>query len=485
MENSHSEVLLQQSAEDKAIPASSNTSFEVRPMAAALPTPLVAHDFRPSSTGLRLDDQDQMCWAGANSFALPNTVHQPALIHMSIPFQDSGTVSYAQSENGMSYNNNYDLRFSNQYDDPTYSQSYVRPEQHDVINEDDMSDAYPPAAYQFEPHQQCDSMDLSDIDIKGQLMQMSNDYEQYHYELQAQKEDLFGYRSPYSDLTRASTPSASGCEDTAIDKEQPYAQLIYHALMNAPEKTMILRDIYEWFKQNTDKANGSETKGWQNSIRHNLSMNGAFEKVDQPCEDSRKGFMWRLTEEAIRDGVKSTTRYRSKQPNKRGHRVQPLPQRQASGAKGGQAARRSAKVRRSHRMHDNMHMSRSVPSAFDPVYDNSDTSMAYPPSPYYGSEADFAYSIKPPNPGNPYPGSQPTMFTTQRSYMGTPLSHGLPVHDTAFLIDHSPEGSLYTDSPSPEADSLPTPTNQHIWNDDISLGAPFVFDEIAYRDYAG
>jgi hypothetical protein len=37
---------------------------------------------------------------------------------------------------------------------------------------------------------------------------------------------------------------------------------------------MILRDIYEWFKNNTDKASASETKGWQNSIRHNLSMNG-------------------------------------------------------------------------------------------------------------------------------------------------------------------------------------------------------------------
>ena len=63
-------------------------------------------------------------------------------------------------------------------------------------------------------------------------------------------------------------------EDGIVDKEQPYAQLIYQALLNAPNKTMILRDIYEWFKNNTDKASASETKGWQNSIRHNLSMNG-------------------------------------------------------------------------------------------------------------------------------------------------------------------------------------------------------------------
>ena len=67
--------------------------------------------------------------------------------------------------------------------------------------------------------------------------------------------------------------------------------------------------------------------------------------------------MWRLTDEAIREGVKSTTRYRSKQPNKRGHRTQqPQPQRQASGAKGGQAARRSARMKRSGRMQDTSHV---------------------------------------------------------------------------------------------------------------------------------
>jgi hypothetical protein len=93
----------------------------------------------------------------------------------------------------------------------------------------------------------------------------------------------------------------------------------------------------------------------------------AFEKVHQPCEESREGFMWRLTDEAIREGVKSTTRYRSKQPNKRSHRTQqPQPQRQASGAKGGQAARRSANLRRSKRMNgqyrNDPYISRSVPA---------------------------------------------------------------------------------------------------------------------------
>ena len=61
--------------------------------------------------------------------------------------------------------------------------------------------------------------------------------------------------------------------DASISSE-PYAQLIYKALMSAPEHKMVLKEIYEWFERNTDKAKNNSSKGWQNSIRHNLSMNG-------------------------------------------------------------------------------------------------------------------------------------------------------------------------------------------------------------------
>lgn len=65
----------------------------------------------------------------------------------------------------------------------------------------------------------------------------------------------------------------SGEDDKECNLEEPYAKLIYRALMAAPNHAMVLKDIYKWFADNTDKAS-SPTKGWQNSIRHNLSMNG-------------------------------------------------------------------------------------------------------------------------------------------------------------------------------------------------------------------
>ena len=52
-----------------------------------------------------------------------------------------------------------------------------------------------------------------------------------------------------------------------------YASLIYEALMKAPDHRLVLRDIYHWIEENTDKANDPSFTGWQNSVRHNLSMN--------------------------------------------------------------------------------------------------------------------------------------------------------------------------------------------------------------------
>jgi hypothetical protein len=72
--------------------------------------------------------------------------------------------------------------------------------------------------------------------------------------------------------------TASSAADTssnaASDKRNSlaYAQLIHRAFMSTPGHAMTLQQIYQWFRDNTDKAKLGG-KGWQNSIRHNLSMN--------------------------------------------------------------------------------------------------------------------------------------------------------------------------------------------------------------------
>ncbi|KAI1641355.1 hypothetical protein F4809DRAFT_5774 [Biscogniauxia mediterranea] len=137
--------------------------------------------------------------------------------------------------------------------------------------------------------------------------------------------------------------------------EEPYAQLIYRAFMSRDRHAMTLQEIYQWFRDNTDKAK-SESKGWQNSIRHNLSMNAAFVKRDRrptpsdPLNDSgepKKSTEWVLEDWAVRDGVQSTTRYRKGNPGRRAGsgshgRLHGNPSaRASSGRKGGLSASRA------------------------------------------------------------------------------------------------------------------------------------------------
>ncbi|RPB14901.1 winged helix DNA-binding domain-containing protein, partial [Morchella conica CCBAS932] len=78
----------------------------------------------------------------------------------------------------------------------------------------------------------------------------------------------------------------------------PYAVLIHRALMSSPEKKMVLADIYDYFREKIPRFKRVKGRGWMNSIRHNLSMNGAFLKQDRPPDDPGKGYIWVLSDEA-------------------------------------------------------------------------------------------------------------------------------------------------------------------------------------------
>lgn len=194
--------------------------------------------------------------------------------------------------------------------------------------------------------------------------------------------------------------------------------------------------------------------------------------------------MWRLTKEALREGVKSTTRYRSKQPNKRGNRTHhPQPQRQASGAKGGVAARRSANVRRSKRVLDHYRSSpyaaRSVPSAFEPTYHHNHD-MPYPPSPYYGSDIEYVYNHSKPDFGNPTHGLD--LFPQSQAFPTNMMNVG----DSAYVLAQSLSEPLFTDSPTPSAEEPRTPMSAGFGEMDLGQqGWEGNEMGLEYQEYAG
>ncbi|KAI0526437.1 hypothetical protein F5B22DRAFT_157611 [Xylaria bambusicola] len=72
-----------------------------------------------------------------------------------------------------------------------------------------------------------------------------------------------------------------------------YAQLIGMAILRSPQKKLTLSQIYKWISD-TYKFYNANDAGWQNSIRHNLSLNKAFIKQERPKDDPGKGNYWAI-----------------------------------------------------------------------------------------------------------------------------------------------------------------------------------------------
>lgn len=98
-------------------------------------------------------------------------------------------------------------------------------------------------------------------------------------------------------------------EDNGSKPPYSYALLIGMSILRSQNRRLTLAQIYRWISDSFSHYRATDL-GWQNSIRHNLSLNKAFVKQERPKDDPGKGNYW-----AIKPGMEG--QFLRDKPNRR------------------------------------------------------------------------------------------------------------------------------------------------------------------------
>ncbi|XP_067241718.1 forkhead box protein N2 [Chanodichthys erythropterus] len=110
-------------------------------------------------------------------------------------------------------------------------------------------------------------------------------------EAQSSPSPLFDIEGNHGSSVISSAASHGG-ESVKSKPPFSFSLLIYMAIEQSPSKSLPVKDIYGWILEHFPYFSSAPT-GWKNSVRHNLSLNKCFRKVERSLgKVNGKGSLW-------------------------------------------------------------------------------------------------------------------------------------------------------------------------------------------------
>ncbi|XP_019849225.1 PREDICTED: forkhead box protein L1-like isoform X1 [Amphimedon queenslandica] len=123
-------------------------------------------------------------------------------------------------------------------------------------------------------------------------------FENEHEKMERPQEELL----PLSPLKRCMNQTAEFEQNQWKYQDNPakppfsYTTIIYLAIRSSKNDKVTLGEIYQWIKDHFMYYRVAEST-WQNSVRHNLSLNDFFIKIPRSEGDPGKGSFWKINPE--------------------------------------------------------------------------------------------------------------------------------------------------------------------------------------------